>query len=146
MTRSKRLQPVAEVTRHRERDAAKRLGRSQQSLNEQQERLQELKGFREQYQHRYQEALVGNRLAAASIQEYQAFLQRLDQAIQQQQQMVTAGARDYETCRRQWLESRCRAGAIDKVVERHRTQERQQRERNEQFETDDRAQRASRED
>ena len=70
MTRSKRIRPVVEIAENRERDAARQLGVSRQSVAEQERRLEELLQYREEYNQR----LTGegsNRMGARKLQEYQ---------------------------------------------------------------------------
>lgn len=139
MTRSKRLEPVARLTQHRERDAARNLGQAQQTLDSYRERLRELQDYREEYLQRYQEAMSAGIMQGAPMQDYRSFLERINQAITQQSALVEAGERDYEIRRQSWLESRCKADAIEKAVARHRNREQHLRARLEQGESDEHA-------
>jgi flagellar FliJ protein len=124
----------------RERDAARDMGRSQRDLDEERARLAELTAYREEYQQRFLEAMRKG-LVASGVLEYQSFLARLSEAIEQQQSRVDAGYAQFEASRRQWVQCHQRSNAVDKVVERYRDQERMAVERREQHEADERAQR-----
>ncbi len=140
MTRSKRMQPVQRVAHGREQDAMQKLGQSQQFLDAQKARLEELRAYREQYSRDFA-ASGESGLGASRLRDYRAFLGRLGQAIQQQEALVARYQSQHEQTRQLWVESRSHSQAIDKVVDRYRQQERQQQERREQLEHDERAQR-----
>ena len=59
-------------------------------------------------------------LVASGVLEYQSFLARLSEAIEQQQSRVDAGYAQFEASRRQWVECHQRSNAVDRVVERYR--------------------------
>jgi flagellar FliJ protein len=138
MTRSKRMQSVQHLAHNREQDAVRKLGESQQYLDAQQIKLQELRAYRDEYAKAF-ESSGGAGLDALRIQEYRAFLGRLNQAIQQQETVIAQCSARHEQTRRQWLATHSHSQAIDKVLERYRQQERKQEERKEQQELDERA-------
>jgi flagellar FliJ protein len=138
MTRSKRMQSVQHLAHNREQDAVRKLGESQQYLDAQQTKLQELRAYRDEYAKAF-ESSGGAGLSALRIQEYRAFLGRLNQAIQQQETVIAQGSVRHEQTRQQWLATHSHSQAIDKVLERYRQQERKQEERKEQQELDERA-------
>ncbi len=138
MTRSKRLNPVVKVAEHREKDAARLLGQSQQRLEQQQTRLRELIGYREEYHLKYQQTCARG-LDVKQLQEYRLFLARLNDAIAQQQKTVMQAQRDVERCRSGWMRTRTRSQALDKVRERYQNVERQEAERREQADLDERS-------
>jgi len=140
MTRSKRMQPVQSVAHGREQDAMRRLGESQQFLDAQKARLQELRAYREQYSREFA-ASGGSGLQATRVRDYRVFLSRLGEAIAQQEALISRYETQHEQTRREWVESRSHSQAIDKVVDRYRQEERRQQERREQLEQDERAQR-----
>lgn len=140
MTRSKRMQPVQHVAHGREQDAMRRLGESQQFLDAQKARLQELRAYREQYTREFA-ASGGGGLQATRVRDYRVFLARLGEAIAQQEALISRYESQHEQTRREWVESRSHSQAIDKVVDRYRREEQRQQERREQLEQDERAQR-----
>jgi len=138
MTRSKRMQPVQRVAQNREQNAVQKLGQSQQNLDAQQARLEELRAYRDQYARDFERS-GGSGLDATRIQDYRVFLNRLGEAIRQQETLLEQCCSQHEQTRQQWVETRTHSQAIDKVVHRYRRDERRQLERKEQQEQDERA-------
>jgi len=138
MTRSKRMQPVQRVVHNREQSAVQKLGQSQQNLDAQRARLEELRAYRDQYARDF-ESSGGGGLKAVRIQDYRVFLNRLSEAIRQQETLIEQCCNQHEQTRRQWIETRSRSQAIDKVVHRYRREEHRQQARKEQQEQDERA-------
>jgi flagellar protein FliJ len=143
MARSKRMQPVQRVARSREQAAMQKLGQSQRELDAQRRKLDELRGYREQYTHEF-EVSSENGLGAMRLQDYRVFLGRLNEAVRQQEAIIEKCIAQHENIHRQWLETRSRSQAIDKAVESFRQQERKQTDRKEQREQDEHAQRPRR--
>lgn len=138
MTRSKRIRPVVEIAENRERDAARQLGVSRQSVAEQEQRLEELLRYREEYNQR----LTGegsNRMGARKLQEYQIFLSRLNQAVEQQRQLLAQVKRECDEKSQHWAKHRTQARVMNKVEERYLKQEQHQEEKKEQKEMDEHA-------
>lgn len=133
MTRSKRMQPVVEVTVQREREAAKRLGEAQQRVQAAEQRLDELTRYRQEYT---QQFAAGDSLTAARLQDYRVFLDRLNQAVEQQHAVLGRARQEADTQRQRWLDLHTRVQALGKVVERYRDEERSHHERRLQKESD----------
>jgi flagellar FliJ protein len=136
MTRSKRMQPVVNVTANREREAAQRLGECQQRVQAAEQRLEELTHYREEYT---QQFANGGSLNAARLQDYRLFLDRLNQAVEQQRGILERAHAECAGLRQRWLDLRTRTQALDKVVERYRVEERSDQDRRDQKETDEHA-------
>ena len=140
MTRSKRMQPVQRLAHNREQEAVQKLGRSQQYLDAQKTKLEELRAYREQYARDFA-ASGGAGFGATRMQDYRLFLNRLGEAIRQQEALMAQFQSQHEQNRRHWIESRSHSQAIDKVVDGYRRQENRKQERREQQEQDEHAQR-----
>lgn len=140
MSPSKRLEPVAKVAQGREQDALHSLAECQRVLDERRARLAQLIAYRDEYARGFQ-AAGATGLSAARLHEYHVFLDRLGQAVEQQQVLVRASERECLASQQRWLELRSRARAIDEVVSRYREREQSEAERREQRESDERAQR-----
>lgn len=137
------MQPVQRVAHGREQEAMHKLGQSQQYLDAQVSRLEELRNYRDQYARDF--AASGETgLNAKRALEFRAFLARLGEAIRQQEALIERYRAQHEVNRRDWIESRSHSQAIDKVVDRFRDQERREQERREQLEHDERSQRPPR--
>ena len=140
MTRSKRMQPVQHVAQGREQDAMYKLGQSQQFLDAQKAKLEELRAYRDQYANDF--ALSGeNGVSATRVQDYRIFLGRLGEAVRQQEALIAQCEAQHEQTRQQWVASRSHNQAIGKVIQRYQAEENIVEERREQQEQDERSQR-----
>ena len=137
------MQPVQRVAQSREQTAMQKLGQSQQYLDAQRKKLDELRAYRDQYAREF-EAHGGGGLGTIRLQDYRVFLGRLNDAVRQQEAIIAKCIGQHEKTRQQWLETRSRAQAIDKVVAGYRQDERKQVDQKEQREQDERAQRPRR--
>ena len=134
------MQPVQRVAQGREQDAMHKLGQSQQYLDDQLARLEELRSYRDQYSRDFATS-GGTGLDAGRLRDFRTFLGRLGEAIRQQEALVDRYRKQHEKNREHWVASRSHSQAIDKVVDRYRDQEQRQQDRREQQESDERSQR-----
>lgn len=137
MSPSKRLKPVQKVAANREQKAARSMGQSRANLAQEEAKLAQLKQYHQEYLTRFQEASAQG-MSVAQLQEYRAFLGKLDEAIEQQQKVVAASVANHSTHRNDWKQKRTRTQALGKVVERYRKEEAKAADRNEQKENDER--------
>lgn len=137
--RSRRIQPLLELARHREQEAARILGSAQRALRDCQQRLDELLRFRAEYcaqlQRDGQQGLNGNRLRA-----YQNFIQQLDQAVTQQQQLIQQAEHHCRNHTRSWQQLHQRSEMLDKTLCNSRQREKQVERRREQGLQDEQSQ------
>jgi len=138
------MQPVQRLARNREQEAVQKLGRSQQYLDAQQAKLEELRAYREQYTRDFADN-GSSGFDASRMQDYRVFLSRLGEAIRQQEALIVQFQSQHEQTRRDWIESRSHSQAIDKVIEGYRRQERRKQDRREQQEQDEHTQRKRKE-
>lgn len=132
------MQPVQHVARGREREAMDRLGQSRRHLDAQLAKLEQLRSYRDQYAADF--AASGEAgLDATRLRDYRVFLNRLGEAVRQQEVLVERYQSQHEQTRQQWVASRSHSQAIDKVVTRYREQELRQQEQREQREQDERS-------
>ncbi len=135
MTRSERMQPIKELARHRERDAGSIVSAAQQTLQEREQQLEQLKRYREEYA-----SGSGSQVGAVDgmrLQNYRAFVQRLNDTISQQEQAVRVAREDYESKRDAWRVRRVEAQTLDRAIEKMRGQERRTEDRREQHSMDE---------
>lgn len=133
MKKSQRLEPVVKVAESREQQAARALGQAQTLQNQAEQRLAELKNYKEEYLRRFH--TQGSRgMSAAQMEDYRRFLGKLDLAIAQQQQVAEQTARIVEAKRGHWHERHGKTRALDKVVERYQADEQRREDRKEQHE------------
>jgi flagellar FliJ protein len=137
MSPSKRLKPVQQVAASRERNAARSMGKARQHLAQEEAKLAQLKQYHQEYLERFQQ-VASQGMSAAQLQEYRAFLVKLDEAIQQQEKVVAASMANHSTHKNNWKQKHTRTQALGKVVERYRKEERKAADRSEQKENDER--------
>lgn len=140
MTRAKRLQPVQNLVDDKERRLAQSLAAYEKKLADAQRKCQELERYREEYEKQFKETAARG-IGVTGLRDYQAFLARLNEAVRQQQSVVARAVAERDAERTRWQEMARKAKALDHVVEQWNTEERRARDRREQLETDERAQR-----
>ncbi len=132
------LQPLLEHSRHR-MDAAERLLRLlKKREGDAQGRLEELEGFRKEYQDR----LAGTSGGGMNIQllrDYHAFLAKIEQAVRHQQAEVEQASQRWQTAHQQWLEQRRKVKAYETLAARHAADLAKGAERRDQRATDEHA-------
>lgn len=122
MTRSRRMQPVVNYSKSVEQDAARILAQSQRALDAARQRMDDLIRYKQEYLQQFERACRSG-AQAARMQDFRAFLVKLDGAIGQQSRHIDVLRREQETRRSQWLDSHRRHQALGKVTERYRSQE-----------------------
>lgn len=137
MKSSRRLGPIAKLARLRERDAARNLGDSIRQLDLQRKQLDELINYRDEYVTGFRAASEAG-LSVVQLRDYQLFLNRLDSAIQQQQQQLDASRQNRELSQVEWQDKHGHSKIIDKVIENRRQAENRRQDELEQREQDDR--------
>lgn len=138
MTGSRRLDMVLRLAEDRERDAAAALARSRGQAAAEEQRLEMLLGYRGEYQERFQVSGAGG-MDIRRLQEYRAFLERIDHAVEHQRQALATAQQHLDLERQRWLDETRRAQSLGKVQERQRDAERRSADAREQRETDERA-------
>ncbi|WP_456415157.1 flagellar export protein FliJ [Thiolapillus sp.] len=136
MSRNKPLLTVAKIATDRERNAAREMSHSQTELDIHMARLNELNDYRQQYLQQFQAASKKG-LGVVQLQEYQIFLGRLDEAIDQQQKLLEASRISHEERQQLWLSLRGKVKALDKVIHQRQQQQLADQRRREQNESDD---------
>ena len=132
------LQALLEHSRHR-MEAAERLLRALKRKEDlAQQRLQELHGFKLEYQAR----LSGDRAVVMDIillRDFYAFLAKLDSAIAHQDVEVTNAHTHWKVAHENWVALRQKVKAFETLADRHAKQETQKQEKRDQRITDETA-------
>jgi flagellar protein FliJ len=136
MTRSERLKPIQRLNMSRENDAARALGHSVQLLQQHEQRLHELRQYRDEYDRQIQE-LGQNGVIASRLQQMQRFLNNLNLAIAQQQEIVEKARQQQEQQRHSWQRAHNKSQVMDNVAERYRRDEQYQANKRDQKENDE---------
>lgn len=95
MVQSKRFKPVQRVAESRERKAARSFGQSQRLMHDQEARLEELRRYHEEYLQRFRESSQMG-MSASQLQEYRAFLEKLEKAIEAQKNRTGQPAESHQ--------------------------------------------------
>jgi flagellar FliJ protein len=140
MQRSQRLEMVKKVVDDFERRKAEALAASERRVSESQKKLAELEAYRDSYVRDFTSRAKAG-IDGAAARAYQAFLIRLDEALQQQAQAVTNTRAQRDSHLQNWQDAAQRAEVIGTTVKRWQTEERYVLERREQHEADERSQR-----
>lgn len=136
MTRSERLHRVADRVEREQDAAARRLAELREELDRQEAQLTSLRRYLESYREGMSDVQQQGG-AAARLGNYARFIERLQEAVREQEQRVAAARSAHEGQRLRWQEQRARARAIDSVAERHAERERMAVDRAEQRQVDD---------
>ena len=132
--RSKKLGKFLKLEAAEERREGIATGKSQRQLEEQMARLGELNAYRQSYGDASKSM---QNVSSVHWKDYQSFLDRLDQAVQSQQQIVRNSEQNLEAHRRRWLAKRQRLDSLQRVLERYQQEEHRFLERREQRTLDD---------
>lgn len=141
MTRVRKLAPVVDHVEKLEQDALQAVAFSQQRLQEQQQRLDQLIQYRDEYANRHGNGPVT--YGAVQLREFQRFLAQLDDTIEQQREVVRLAQREVEFKRQKWKLTRTRSDAMHKMIDRISEQEQKLQQQKEQRSLDEHALRQS---
>jgi flagellar FliJ protein len=137
MVQSKRLKPVHRIAESREQTAAKELGDSTRYVHEQEARLEELRRYHAEYLERFHSAAKMG-MSALQLQEYRAFLAKLERAIREQQEIIKDGRNAHKFKKNNWQQKHVRTQALGKVIDRYKNAENKAEDKREQKESDER--------
>ncbi|MEW8663729.1 MAG: flagellar export protein FliJ [Candidatus Thiodiazotropha sp.] len=140
MSPSKRLKPVQRFAHSKEQKAARIMGQARKNLRQEEAKLEQLKQYHQEYLERFKQ-MAGEGMSATQLQEYRAFLAKLDEAIDQQQEVVATSIDNHTSSKRVWKKNHSRSQALNMAVDRFREQEQKIADRREQKESDERSQR-----
>jgi flagellar FliJ protein len=118
MSKPFHLQPLLDLSNLRLDEAARQLGKLIAGEQEASQRLELLTQYRDEYQTRFV-AAAGNGLGPDAWRNYQHFLGRLDEAIEQARALVTSSQQRTAMGQRNWLDKRGKVKAFDTLAQRH---------------------------
>lgn len=118
MSQSFRLQSLLDLSNLHLDEATRLLGKLIAGEQEASQRHALLVQYRDEYQARFL-AAAGNGLAPDAWRNYQHFLGRLDQAIEQARAMVDTSKQQTAAGQQNWLDKRGKVKAYDTLAQRH---------------------------
>ncbi len=139
MTRTQRLRPVVQHTDKKEQSALQQLAQSQALLEGEQARLTQLQDYKLEYLQK--EKYDIGVFTPIELQEFNRFMQQLDQTIERQMELVELRQQELDHKRELWTATRIDSKKMHKVVEKLEKQEFVEQERKEQKTLDEFAQR-----
>ena len=131
MTRSKKLQPVVKYVDKNEKSALEAVAFSQQKLQQQRNKLQQLNDYKNEYSRQHSGAQSAS-FSSVQLQEYNRFFSQLNDTIFQQTQVVAMAQREVDLKRQNWKITRSRSDAMHKIVDKIEASELKQAEKIEQ--------------
>jgi flagellar FliJ protein len=133
------MAPVQQIAGKRAQDAARHYAARREALEQEQERLAQLRGFRREYEQKL--SVTGEAgIDGYRLQDYQVFLGRIDRAIGEQANSVEQLQAEVQRLRDHWLQEWGNARALEQLVERYKKEERRAGEAREQKMYDELAQ------
>ena len=136
MTRSERLGVVKQATSHAEREQAERVAQAERHVVEMEEKLSALERYRKEYEVGFA-AKAGAGLGALASRDYQAFLARLGEALEQQRQVIAQAKAAHQAAVLVWREAAKRAHVVDTLQERWQVEESREEGRRDQRDNDE---------
>ncbi|MGE5467267.1 MAG: flagellar export protein FliJ, partial [Ignavibacteria bacterium] len=112
------LQILLDLSQLQLDEAARRLGEFIASEQEATQRLDMLVQYREEYRNRFL-AAAKDGINLDAWRNYRAFLDRLDAAVSQANELVLASQRRTSAGQEEWLKKRGKVNAFDTLAQRH---------------------------
>ena len=125
------LQTLLELMQNRTDEASRKLGQLITAEQSQRSRLQMLEQYRDEYAQRMREAAAEG-ITRLILRNYQAFLARIDEAIEQQRQAVQNSELSTKAGQTEWRNQNTKLMAIDTLSSRHDARERYRENKQEQ--------------
>jgi flagellar FliJ protein len=136
MSKPFQLQSLLDLSSLRLDEAAQQLGKLISGEQEASQRLDLLLQYREEYRSRFVIA-ASNGIGPDTWRNYQFFLGRLDQAIDQARAIVDTSKQHTAAGQRNWLDKRGKVKAFDTLAQRHQARMTYADARQEQKQTDE---------
>jgi flagellar FliJ protein len=143
MKRSERMQTVERVVSDVEKKRAEALAARERHVTECEHKLQELESYQRSYAEQFQ-SRAGAGIGAAGLRDFQTFMLRLGEAVKQQVQLIAKAKADRDAERLGWQHAAHRAEAVGGLVERWQKEEQRLQDKQDQRDSDERAQRIPR--
>lgn len=118
MSKPFQLQPLLDLSNLRLDEATRQLGKLIAGEQEASQRVELLVQYRDEYHARFLDA-ASKGLGPDAWRNYQHFLGRLDQAIEQARSLVAASKQRTAMGQKNWLDQRGKVKAFDTLAQRH---------------------------
>ncbi len=128
MTSRQTLERLLQLLQEAEAQEAARLRETNAAKAQEALKAQTLEGFRQEYEQRYLEAMAQAR-PAPLLANYRSFLQRLEEAVAVQQQVIARVTAEAEAQQQRWQQAVAKRKAMETLLARRDEMERQQAEK-----------------
>ena len=125
------LEPIRELAKQKSDDAAISLGKLRTQESQARQTLDTLENYRSEYRQRLDQALL-NGISPADLHNYQAFLSKLDRAVEEQKTLVQQSETRSETGLQHWQVQTRKLKSFDVLASRERARQEQISSRQEQ--------------
>jgi flagellar FliJ protein len=142
MTRVERLDVVQQVAARTERERAERLAEAERGAIEAEQKLVALERYRNEYEEQLAQRGAGG-VDISGVREFQAFLARLGEALVAQRDALALARSRRDEMLSSWREAAQRAQVVQKLADRWQGEARRDEDRRTQRESDELAQRGS---
>jgi len=112
------LQPLVNLAQQKNDAATKKLGKLNQQHQTAQEKLDALQQYRKDYQTKFQEEAKSG-MTPADMKNFQNFIERLDQAIKQQQSVIERSQAGVQNGRSELMDTTRKMRSFDTLAQRH---------------------------
>ncbi|WP_322104898.1 flagellar export protein FliJ [Paraburkholderia sp. J41] len=143
MTQHSALQTLIGLARDDVDAATQKLGRVQREQSEVEKQLQSLIAYRDEYHTRFTEA-ARTGMPAGNVRNFQAFIDTLDAAIEQQRRILEQATARVEAARPEWQRTQQKLGSYEVLQKRQDDVEARKEARRDQRDADEFAARARR--
>ena len=130
------LQPIRDLAQRRSDDAAAALGRLRGQEHKTRQTLETLQGYRDEYRARFEQAQM-NGISPGELNNYRAFLAKLDQAVEEQQSLVEQSTTRSQSGLQQWQTQSRKLKSFEVLAAREHDEQRRDVARQEQRVLDD---------
>jgi flagellar FliJ protein len=125
MSKTFSLQPLVDLSHHKNDAATLKLGQLNQKQQAEQKKLETLLQFRRDYQNKFREATQSG-MDQNGLRNFQNFLDRLDEAIQQQRSVIEQATQSFANGRDELHQAQRAMKSFDTLAQRHAETVRQQ--------------------
>ena len=144
MKKSQRIQVIVDLKADQEQKALQTFGEVQRKYQEIKNQIEHLANYRQEYLEKFN-ALGNSGMNIHQLQEYRAFVQKLDVAIAGQKQSLQSVAKELTSKRTIWMQANQKTQSLQKVQDSALKVEQAQADKQEQKEQDERSSRSGRE-
>jgi len=137
--RSDRLQVVLSVAERKRQEADRFLADAQKRVHQGEVGIQQLQGYLREYQQQFT-ASGQQGLSIGALQSQQAFMQKINTTIYEQERALQQAREQLQQVRIYWQQTYARQKGIERLIRKAREEEQQQSERKLQQEIDERSQ------